>query len=91
MLTVRVVIDVDGIVDVEHALLTQYALVDLQCEHGEHHHTEQRQHDDFEQEAERLEQRRNDGLQTCSDRTDAVSPLNLHAFIFWCEEKSINS
>ena len=91
MLAVRVVIDVDGIVDVEDALLTQYALVDLQCEHGEHHHTEQRQHDDFEQEAERLEQRRDDGLQACISETDVVSALNLHAFILWCEEKSINS
>ena len=70
-----------GIVDVEDAFLTQYALVDLQREHGEHHHTEQRQHDDLKQEAERLEQRRNDGLQTCSDQNRCRQRIFLYIHV----------
>ena len=65
MFRVSIVVDVYSEVDVSHAFLSQDALVDLQCEHGEHHHAEEREHDDFKQKAERLDQRSDDGLETC--------------------------
>ena len=69
MFRVSIVVDVYSEVDITHTFLSQDTLVDLQCEHGEDHHAEEREYDDFKQKAERLDQRSDDGLETCKRKS----------------------